>query len=1171
MTEPRPPDGQPSYIVQIVTANGGFAYGVIHGDLHIFGDRSPVYVLENWRPPKPPEDPSHLRRQPSRMLNARYGLVDFTGRADDVERLTQWLYDGPRLAAKWLYGPGGQGKTRLAHQVAAQAAATGWKVVTATHTAGVVIAPPGSQDLRLTPAEARSGILPDGAAGLLLIVDYADRWPLAHLTWLFSNSLLHQVGVRTRILLIARTADALPAVRGALANHDAETTGHRLEPLPESEARTDMFGVARDRFASLYEVESPEVIDPPGSLDAPEMGLTLAVHMAALVAVDAFASGRRAPPDMLGLSVYLLDREHVHWGVMYADGTRQRTFVTPPAVMNRAVFTAALTGPLSRPMGTGVVRRLELPLEPDRVLADHANCYPPANDSTSDTVLEPLYPDRLAEDFLALTLPGHRADYPDQPWAVPATDLLLGSDREAYLSRALTFLATAAQRWPHLTQGCLDPMLRRDPRLAVDAGSAAMTALAAIPELDIAVLEGIEPLLPMDRHVDLDVGAAAISGRLTEHRLSIMTEPAPRAVLHLAHGTRLSFAGREAEALASHEEGARIFRELHAAEPAWVPLLAGALQNLANRLSSLGRRAEAVEAAQEAVGLFRTASGDDPVHEPDLAAALTNLGSRLSDLGRDTAALAAAEESVALYRKLAEADPEPHMPGLAGALNNLGNHLSDLDRDDEALAAIEESADAYRALAETNPATHLPDFAGTLINLNGLLLNLNRNREALVPAQEAVTLARKLTEANPDAYRAMLVESLVNLSHGYSALTEDVEALTAAEEAVANAKKLYEATPAAHASRYALALMGLGSRLSRLNRREEAVAVTGQAVELYRRLAEAGPDAHLSDLAGALLNHGNNLSGAGRDAEALTAAEETVAAFRRLAETNPGAHRPDLAHSLVEFGNRLFRQGRSAEGVAPAREAVAIYRELADARPHIHLPHLARSLNALGVMLTGIDQPAAALEPTRESVALYRRLAETDPAQHLAELAGLLVNLGDLTARTGDPAEALALTQEGVTLFRRLAETNPDAHRPGLAQSLSTFANVRARMRRDVDGAMNAVSEAIHIYTSLAEREPEAYAYDLEYARGVLSNVLDARGHHREADKVRQAFGIQEGPLWARIFLRTPWPLVVGALIALIGLATGEGVEKAFAGGVQAGLIFYVFTLILAFTRRRRH
>ncbi|MEU2395755.1 hypothetical protein [Streptomyces sp. NPDC007369] len=40
---------------------------------------------------------------------------------------------GPRLAAPWLHGPSGQGKTRLADHFAGLSTAIGWKVVAATH------------------------------------------------------------------------------------------------------------------------------------------------------------------------------------------------------------------------------------------------------------------------------------------------------------------------------------------------------------------------------------------------------------------------------------------------------------------------------------------------------------------------------------------------------------------------------------------------------------------------------------------------------------------------------------------------------------------------------------------------------------------------------------------------------------------------------------------------------------------------------------------------------------------------------------------------------------------------------------------------------------------------------------------------------------------------------
>src|SRR5262249_12595264 len=156
---------------------------------------------------------------------------------------------------------------------------------------------------------------------------------------------------------------------------------------------------ARDSFATCYRVNHAGSIKPPGSLTDPEMGLTLAVHMAALVAVDAYVSKRRPPTDMAGLTGYLLDREHLHWTNLFGDGTHDldasgNSFRTPPEVMHQMVFTAALTGPVDHATAKAILDRLGLPVDPAQVLIDHAVCYPPA-DRTRGTVLEPLYPDRL--------------------------------------------------------------------------------------------------------------------------------------------------------------------------------------------------------------------------------------------------------------------------------------------------------------------------------------------------------------------------------------------------------------------------------------------------------------------------------------------------------------------------------------------------------------------------------------------------------------------------------------------------------------------------------------------------------------------------------------------------------------------------------------------------------
>lgn len=345
MTEPGgPPDGD-GRVELNVSSIGGYAYGTVGADIHVFGDGAPVYLLENWRP-APDADALWLREAPSRMLNGRFALVDFTGRDDELARLGEWRDSRPRLAVHWLHGPGGVGKSRLAAQFAHESEAAGWRVAVAQHGSGSVIPPPGSQDLTTRDK-----------AGVLLIVDYADRWPLGNLTWLLSNSLLHQVGTPARVLLIARGTNGWPAVRAALAPFQATVSQQKLDELTTDEDRAQMYSVAYRGFALLYEQDGPADVERTAVLAESEMGLVLAIHMAALVAVDAMARDVGVPQDMAGLTVYLLDREHLHWTNLYGDPTHDltpggRAFRLPPEAMNQVVYTAALTGPVVTTKGS---------------------------------------------------------------------------------------------------------------------------------------------------------------------------------------------------------------------------------------------------------------------------------------------------------------------------------------------------------------------------------------------------------------------------------------------------------------------------------------------------------------------------------------------------------------------------------------------------------------------------------------------------------------------------------------------------------------------------------------------------------------------------------------------------------------------------------------------------
>ncbi|MEU2392270.1 tetratricopeptide repeat protein [Streptomyces sp. NPDC007369] len=1053
--------GQPAAapsVQQHVTAVGGFAYGVVGASVHVFGDGLPLYVLEEWHP-APQTDPEFLRELPSRMLNARFAVVEFTGREGELADLHRWCRDGPRLAARWLHGPGGQGKSRLAARFAAEAVDAGWKVVTATHGPGSVLPPPGSQDLRA-----------DGAAGILLIVDYADRWPQTHLAWLLSNALLHRSGVRARVLLLARTADAWPALRASLTNQQAGTSTRYLEPLePEAGGggRRLMFEAARRAFAVRYGLGDPAAVPVPGGLEHPDFGLTLTVHMAALVAVDARAVGRPPPEGAAaGLTTYLLDREHAHWARLFGDGTHEldpakRTFRTAPEVMRHAVFVAALTGPLPRSAGTAVLVSLGIgPAE--QVCGDHAVCYPPdgapgtyaregAGPAVGVPVLEPLYPDRLAEDFIALTLPGHRADHPPSPWAADAVRTLLGRDGDgaapAWTPRAVTFLAAAAERWPHVVSGHLRPLLREDPRLAVDGGSAALAGIARL-DLDTPLGQAIAGHFPQRRHVDLDVGMAALTARLGE-RVIVETpledesqRPVLRALIRSETAVRHSHAGQYDLAVAAMERAVEDWETAAATlRTAFETNLADALNGLGNYLWHTGRTTEALAAGERAVRLWRSWA-DFTRDKTGLPGALGNLGLWLAEIGRRAEAGRALAEAVELLRPVAEADPDRHDHRLATALHNLGTWLADEGRRAEALESTAESLAIRRRLAAVHPETHEPDLADILGNLARDLAALGRRSEALAASGEAVDVQSRLARVNPAAHERGLAGSLT----------------------------------------------GLSVDLAEAGRWDEALATNQRTISLLRRLAEANPAGFEPMLAQALDNRGQWLAEAGLPAEALAQTEAAVAIRSRLWQECPAVHERPFATALGNLGINRVRAGRVAEGLEPAMRAVAMLRRLAQATPAAHEAELARCLNNLCVVLTLLRRWPEALAAAEETAALWQRLAADAPATHAVAAARSLYTLGLCRALTGRPADALDPLERSVAALRRPTGTDAAAQAPHLARSLDALARAHLALGR-TEEAVAAAEEALSLRERLAAEAPGAHGAAREESRQLLAGL----------------------------------------------------------------------------------
>ncbi|MBB4752791.1 tetratricopeptide repeat protein [Actinoplanes lobatus] len=1096
---------------------GNLVFGDIVQIAHVGGD---VTIVSRQPPPyrvvpaddRPvPVSADRARAQPSRLLLARHQIVPFTGRQRTLDSLATWSDGSEPVAARLIHAPGGQGKTRLAGHVGVLAAAAGCAVWQVTHTPALAAGADAG-------GVSRVGV-PAGA--VLVVVDYADRWPASALLALLTQMHdLHQtLRARIRVLLLARSDGYWwPAVADR-ADSDLGIDVDQMSLPPLAADSLDdwpgLFTTAAGRFADAMNLPAPAGGWPVPPPSGPGYGQVLAVHMAALATVDAHRHGRQAPTDPAAVSTYLLRREQAYWQHLH---TRPEAPVpTRPELMHRVVFTATLTGARPRPVARQALTcagftDTENPV--DRVIDDHTVCYPPAD---GRTVFEPVHPDRLGEDLIALSIPdGQNAENRlARDWAPGAVTGLLTTalpEPPVWTAAAVTTLVEAARRWPHLAEQMLYPLIRTHPHLIIAAGGATLTRLTGIPGLDPAVLEPLEPLLPANRHIDLDI-AAAITTTLTTHRLTHTTDPAEQARLHATHAFRLANAGRREQALARAEEATVIYRRLAEANPdACLPDLAMSLNNLGNRLSELGLREQALARAEEATVIYRRLAEANPdACLPDLAMSLNNLGNRLSELGLREQALARAEEATVIYRRLAEANPDACLPDLAMSLNNLGNRLSELGLREQALARAEEATVIYRRLAEANPDAYLPDLAASLNNLGNRLSELGRREQALTVAEEAVTIRRGLAEANPDAYLPDLAVSLNNLGIFLSGLGRREQALARAEEAATIRRGLAEANPDAYLPDLAVSLNNLGIFLSGLGRREQALARAEEAATIRRGLAEANPDAYLPDLAVSLNNLGIFLSGLGRREQALAPAEEATVIYRRLAEANPDAYLPDLAMSLNNLGAFLSELGRREQALAQAEEATVIYRRLAEANPDAYLPDLAASLNNLGNRLSELGRREQALARAEEAVTIRRGLAEANPDAYLPDLAASLHNLGAFLSELGRREQALAQAEEATVIYRRLAEANPDAYLPDLAASLNNLGNHLSELGRR-EQALARAEEAVTIRRGLAEANPDAYLPDLAASLHNLGTFLSGLGRREQAlARAEEAVTIRRG------------------------------------------------------------
>ena len=904
--------------------------------------------------PLPPSGPPPYPSWPSRLLAATNEVVPFVLRDAELADLVGWASDEEKMLVRLLHGPGGQGKTRLVTEFARRSADGGWAVLMARPRPGDLAAAENS----------RPGDMPvTGTDNLLVIVDYAERWPTEDLL-----ELLNDLGLRagrTRVLLQARTAGSWwEVVATELREQHIDGYATALSPLTDSrENRLKIYEAAVSRFAGLYGIELPPArLRPPPDLEDPAFQQVLIVHMAALALVDAAARGGRpvSRPDLL--SAALLERERELWDALRRSGAIR----TSAEVMSRVLFCAALTGPVPPAEAVQILDCTATAPGHDhaQIIRDHALCYRPAD---PQTVLEPLTPDRLTEDLLAGMIAN--ADRgPADPWAERAIRELLGSG-EKYARTAISVMAEVARRWPAVGQ-VLAEMLRQRPDWGIAAGGSTLMALLTLPAVGPDVLEGFERALPGEPPLSLDLAAVTITERLLANG---GFSPAKEAGLYDRLSVRLSNLGRNAEALEAVNHAVELRRNLAPEDPGrYRQALADSLTNLSNRLDELGLLEEGLRQSTSAIAVFRSLAQDDPgrfLHP--LAVGLNNQSVRLGKLGDRDEALQAIAEAVDIYRELAAAQSESFLDDLAKGLCNRSVQLADTGQAAPALADITEAIGIYRRLAEAAPESTAPYLASALSNYSNRMRDAARPQEALAAASEAVELQQMLAEQRPEVYLAELARSLNNLANCLGDLGRFGQALAAMTQVVTINRRLTHQNPELGQPDLAVSLNNLAVQLRNLGDDEASLTAISEGLDIYRRLADERPEVYLPELALTLNNYSNHLRAARKFEEAFAAITEAISLRREMSERRPAAFLPDLAVSLYNAAVLCSDSGRLTQALTLIDESAAIRRYLADSKPEVYLPELAAALICRANLLSELGEEEEAAEQLDRALRIY--------------------------------------------------------------------------------------------------------------------------------------------------------------------------------------------------------
>ena len=918
-------------------------------------------------------DASVSASSPAMLVRARFGVVPFMDHTGLLDRLVSWCHSPGAFAMRFVAGPAGVGKTRLAVRVCEQVSELNWLTGLLTTSAGD---DRGPIDTLVTAPTSR-----------LIVVDYAETRPeqLAELVPLLVFHSRRETPVRVLLTARGRSVDGnwtcefwgrSDAFDVMLAQAPVDVLSER--PLGIDSRRVLCMSANRAFVHHLNRSGSAliPIKAPPAELAEEVFSNPLMVVIAAYLAIELNDHLPSNGPDLI--EALLLHEDH-YWERM----AKSEAVSVDLTQRRRLVALSALAGADSEVEGAGLLSLITEFADPAATERRHQMARLVHRIYRGERYWNLIEPDLVAEHLVAET-------FGDDPKLL--TGVLHGRSSQS-LVQPVRLLARAAADHPtlaHTLKTVMDIELPDLCRSAIAQTSA-------------------------ETHLDRLLGASMLPAAIASLVQIVPPDPGTLQEVLDSFPTEVGLVLRPLVVIL--QENLTSYRRWLAESDPDTHLygLASALHNLAIHLIEVGRREEGLTAVRQAVELLRRLAEDDPiVYLFYLAESLGAQTLSLGKVGRPDEALASSQEAVDILRRLAEAHPVVHDASLAIALNNWSHYLGEVGRPDEGLTAVREAVEILRRLAENDPATHAATLAASLNNLSIRLEEVGLTHEALTTIQEAVTLRRIQAESNPGAYLPDLAMCLNNMSIQLLGLQRRREALISIREAVNVYRILAKANAAAYLPDLATPLHNMSNLLAEMGRPNESLTSIQEAVEIRRSLAESNPQAHLADLAASLHNMSIRLREAGRHHEdtTMTSIQEAVEIRRSLAESNPQAHLADLAASMNTLSVRLGEVGRRDEALATLQNAVNAYRALGGATLAANQPGLADSLNNLSIRLEESGRRDLGLVAIREAVEIRRRLAESNPAAAAADLATSLRNYSGQLARDGQPVQAKRASRE---------------------------------------------------------------------------------------------------------------------------------------------------------------